>query len=193
MRKPGMLQWEQIEGEEITRSDSLEGLLRHPLIVSGTYDEAFGTPRRGQLVVYDEATEVYKPVIAAEITAVNGAGDYDVTRWGDIEVGATVHVAEEDGAAPVAATVTAIDTDAGTLTVDFGGGVEPAAPALVLYDGQEAVAAIDGIVYESSLDTDCAVAISVEGARPETVAGGASSFVSGLVKRASGLLFFSAF
>ena len=193
MRKPGMLAFNKIEAAALTRSDSLEGLLKQPLIVSSTYNSAYGTPRRGSLVSYDEASNLCTPIIAADVAAVLGAGSYSVVRYGDVAVGDTVTVANADGSEAVSATVTSLDIVLNTLTVDFGAETEPSAPALVIYDGQEAAEAA-GVVYESTLDTDFALAVEAWGIRPEKVAGGATSFALarlGSAKRISGLLFVS--
>ena len=188
MRKPGMLQFEPDVRFNIIRGDSLEGLLVRPLVITGQIADA-DLPKlalRGQIVSYNSATKLYKPIFVMEITTRNGVGDYDGVQYGKVLPGATVHVMNADGTEGVDATVssveysenteTAVDARVMSLVLDYGAGTEPTTPALILFDGMEA-ATMDGIIYESFHDVNIPVAVKVEGARPETIAGGATEFV----------------
>lgn len=188
MRKPGMLQFEVDGKYSIIRGDSLEGILRHPITMTGQMADADASKLalRGQIVSYNAGTKRYSPIFVMEISSRDSEGVYDGVQYGKVSVGDTVHVLNADGTEGVDATVTAVSYSKNTdsivearsmsITVDYGAETEPTSAALILFDGMEA-ASMDGIIYESFNDINIPVSVCVEGARPETIAGGATAFV----------------
>lgn len=202
MKKPGMPAFAPFAAATFQHSDSLEGLLRHPLNLTATYDAYYGTPRRGNFV-YEVSDDKVAPIGVAEIVVVNGVGDYDVVFYADVKVNDEVTVLSADGTSKATgkvASVSRVTTDVrgltsgvDAITITFNGGeVEPAEPALIIFTAADGKAPA-GIVYESSLNHDFSLAIDVDGARLNKVFGGETEWVKSLggVRVAHNLLFFS--
>ena len=186
MKKPGMLAFQPDVSYSIIRGDSFEELLRHPFILTGQVANTNKLALRGQIMSYDEATEIWSPIFVMEIKSSASAGVYTGVQYGKVSVGDTVHVMKADGTGGVDAEVTAVEysenTDSViearsmTITVDYGAGTEPANAALILFEAMEN-ATMDGIVYESFDDVNIPIALDIMGARPERICGGSTAFV----------------
>lgn len=198
MFKPGQTPWRKVLQAAQPHHDSLEGLLRQPLVLSATFDDAYGTPKRGALLYKDAASGKMRPIVLAEVGAVTDGTTYAVTWYvSKFDPAWTVKAVLNDG------TTAAVDATAysmavtdehtgltvGSDTVTFALALPAGTVALILAEAEGKP--LEGVVYESSKNPDFALAVEVEGARPEKVAAGNSAFVDGLagVTKKNGLLF----
>ncbi|AYJ74758.1 capsid protein [Thermus phage phiFa] len=183
--------------------DSLEGLLRSPLAISGTLAGGY-LPRRGRPVRYDPATDTFAVVIHSRVTPIDAAnGKAKLSAYDGLTVGDSVVLVKSDGTtqtatiaqlqAPVYDPVSTLQTNedfvvlqSGTAPVDLTG-VVYLAPA-----GTDLTRRVDGIVYEDADENPASVAVEVDGAKVEHVLGADIASVASALgfKVISGLVFF---
>lgn len=166
--------------------DSLEGLLRQPVVISGRMPNGI-VGRRGRPVVYDAATGLFKPIVLARVeavvedeTVVDGAvPKVELSAYDGLIAGQTYKLLLRDGTT-ADATVTqvvaptydpistlqtnqdyvALNTDADLAQVAY------IAPATFNPSTKA-----DGFVYEDSDSETVGVAVVLEGAKLEHLLG----------------------
>lgn len=200
MLKPGQTTWKKVLQASMPHHDSLEGLLRPPLVLSAKYDEDYGTPKRGALVFKDAVSGKMRPIVLAEVGALleTGGSSYEVT-WYVTKFNpawAVKAVLSDGSTAAVDATaygMTMTDPNTGLKsgadTMTFAADLPANTVAIILAEAEGK--ALEGVVYESVLSQDFPLAVEVEGASPDKIAAGASAFVQALagVKAKQDLLF----
>lgn len=198
MLKPGQTPWKKVLQASMPHHDSLEGLLRPPLVLSAKYDENYGTPKRGALVFKDESSGLFRPMVLAEVGALQSGTTYAV-KWyvTKFDPAWSVKAVLSDGTT-AAADATAYGmavTDpntglqTGTDTITFAAALPAGTVAIILAEAEGK--ALEGVVYESVLSQDFPLAVEVEGASPDKISAGGSAFVQALagIKAKQGLLF----
>lgn len=185
--------------------DSLEGLLRPPLVISGTLAGGY-LPRRGRPVRYNPATGTFEVVIHSRVTPIDAAsGKAKLSAYDGLTVGSNVVLVKSDGTtqtatiaqlqAPVYDPVSTLQTNEDFVVLQSGSApvnltdVVYLAPAETDFTSQVA-----GIVYEDADENPASVAVEVDGARVEHVLGADIPIVAASLgfRVISGLVFFRA-
>jgi roadblock/LC7 domain-containing protein len=202
----GQSQFKKLFAVREKQHDSLEGLLRQPLAITGTLKGGF-VGRRGRLVRYDRLNSAYDVVIAAKVlSADNAANKLKLSSYDGLQVGSvkailadgsavTVNITQIQG--PVYDPVSTLQTNEDFVVIDDPDGAGPQDVADIRYIAPataDLTQKVDGIVYEDSRDANASVAVEVDGARVEHVMGAdlpALAATLGL-KVIDGLVFFRA-
>jgi hypothetical protein len=191
--------------------NSLEGLLRHPVIVSGPMATGY-LPRRGQLVRWDATANVWQPVIYAKARVENSKLKLSV--YDNLVVGNNYKVILSDGSvATVALTqlvvptfdpVSTLQTNEDYAVFADPDGAGPLTPNDIRYvcpATADLATKVDGIVYEDSFRNHsnpaapvaAGVAVEVDGAKVGEVYGADTTLAATLgFKLLNGLVFFRA-
>lgn len=184
--------------------DSLEGLLRQPIIITGTLSGGF-TGRRGRPVRYNESTGTYDVVIAAKVLSADNAtnklklSSYDGLSVGGVQAiladGTVVSLNITQLQGPVYDPVSTLQTNEDFVVVDDPDGAGPLDVADIRYlapAGATFTSMATGIIYEDSRDATAPVAVEVDGARVEHVMGADIPNVAASLglKVVDGLVFF---
>lgn len=188
--------------------DSLEGLLRHPLIIAGALPTGFES-RRGRPVRFNATTGTYDIVIHSRVTAVDAPnGKVKLSAYDGLAVGDTVTLIKSDGStasatisqlqAPAYDPISTLQTNEDFIvltTTDANGnpiafdatGVVYLAPA-----GADLNTVVSGILYEDGTEPEAPVAVEVDGAKVEHVFGADISAIASKLgfKVVDGLVFF---
>lgn len=183
--------------------NSLEGLIRQPLTISGTLTGGY-LPRRGRPVRYNPETGVFEVVIHSRVTPIDAAnGKAKLSAYDGLTVGGNVVLVKSDGTiqtatiaqlqAPVYDPVSTLQTNEDFVVLQKGNapvnltGVVYLAPAEANFEIQA-----DGIVYEDADENPASVAVEVDGAKVEHVLGADIPTVASTLgfKVISGLVFF---
>ena len=160
--------------------DSLEGLLRQPLVISGRMPDGI-VGRRGRPVVYDAATGRFKPMVLARVASVVDASAKKVklSAYDGLIAGQTYKLILRDGSTadatvtevvapaydPISTLQTNQDYVALNTTADIAQ-VAYIAPATF-----DPATKADGFVYEDSDSETVGVAVVLEGAKLEHLLG----------------------
>lgn len=183
--------------------DSLEGLIRPPLVISGTLAGGY-LPRRGRPVWYNPENDTFTVVIHSRVTPIDAAsGKAKLSAYDGLTVGSYVTLVKSDGTrqsatiaqlqAPVYDPVSTLQTNEDFVVLQSGNApvnltdVVYLAPAGITFEAQAT-----GIVYEDADENPASVAVEVDGARVEHVLGADIPAVASALgfKVISGLVFF---
>lgn len=183
--------------------DSLEGLIRPPLVISGTLAGGY-LPRRGRPVWYNPENGTFEVAIHSRVTPIDAAsGKAKLSAYDGLTVGSNVMLVKSDGTkqpatiaqlqAPVYDPVSTLQTNEDFVVLQSGNapvnltGVVYLAPAGTVFEAQAA-----GIVYEDADENPASVAVEVDGAKVEHVLGADIPTVASVLgfKVISGLVFF---
>ncbi len=164
--------------------DSLEGLLREPLVVSGRMTNGF-VGRRGRPVVYDAATGRFRPLVLAKVVSVLDAATkkVELSAYDGVVAGQPYKLILRDGTT-ADATVTAVvapsydpvstlqtNQDYVTLNITTTPAPDISQVAYIAPATFTATTKADGFVYEDSDSETVAVAVTLEGAKLEQLLG----------------------
>jgi hypothetical protein len=191
--------------------NSLEGLLRHPVIVGGAFYTGHQA-RRGQLVRWDKSYSMWAPVVYAKARVENGKlklSTYDGLTVGDnykviLSNGTVATVQLTQLVPPVFDPVSTLQTNEDYAVFADPDGAGPLTPNDILYvcpNVADLSTPVDGVVYEDSHGGDgviphvatVAVAVELDGAKAEEVYAADTPLAATLgLKVINGLVFFRA-
>lgn len=183
--------------------DSLEGLIRQPLAISGTLAGGY-LPRRGRPVRYNADTGEFVVVLHSRVTPIDAAnGKAKLSAYDGLVVGQSVTLVKADGTtqtatiaqlqAPVYDPVSTLQTNEDFVMLRSGTAAVNLANVVYLAPGGvDLTRKVDGIVYEDADENPASIAVEVDGAKVEHVLGADIASVASALgfKVLSGLVFF---
>lgn len=183
MLKVGQSSFKKLFTVGETEHLSLEGLLRHPLIVTAILKGNF-VGRRGRLLRYDAATKTYDTVILAKVIGSDNATNklklstYDGIATGNYKAiladGSAVSLAVSQVQAPAYDVLSTLQINEDFVVIADPDGAGPLDVADIKYLAPDTAVLntkISGIVHEDSTGVECGLAVAVEGAKVSQVYG----------------------
>lgn len=160
--------------------DSLEGLLRQPVVISGRMPNGI-VGRRGRPVVYDAATGLFKPIVLARVVSVVNAAakKVELSAYDGLIAGQTYKLLLRNGTtadatvtevvAPTYDPVSTLQTNQDYVALNTN--ADLAQVAYIAPATFNPATKADGFVYEDSDSETVGVAVVLEGAKLEHLLG----------------------
>lgn len=160
--------------------DSLEGLLRQPVVISGRTPNGI-VGRRGRPVVYDAATGLFRPVVLARVVSIVDATTkkVELSAYDGLIAGQTYKLLLRDGTtadatvtevvAPTYDPISTLQTNQDYVALNTL--ADLAQVAYIAPATFDPATKADGFVYEDSDSETVGVAVVLEGAKLEHLLG----------------------